>query len=138
MTATKTCNKCNTEKPLTDFYMDWRYKGGRKHQCKSCHYVKPEITPKRQDQALRSHLKTKYNISMEDFEELFHRQEGRCAICGSDGSNHKKYNRLVVDHNHTTGKVRGLLCFSCNVGLGSFQDNSDILEKANQYLCVSV
>lgn len=62
-------------------------------------------------------------------------QDGKCAICGKGPggmSNTKK--RLVVDHNHKTGKIRGLLCGSCNIGLGHFKDNVEILKSAIKYL----
>lgn len=54
-------------------------------------------------------------------------QKGACAIC-------KQTKKLVVDHNHTTKQIRGLLCSTCNLGLGMFQDNMDLLESAIRYL----
>lgn len=65
--------------------------------------------------------------ALEKFEELQRRQENKCAIC-------KRIKRLAVDHCHDTGKVRGLLCNSCNRGLGLFQDRADVLEIAKIYI----
>jgi len=62
------------------------------------------------------------------YKDLFTKQDGGCAICGA------KEVALVMDHNHTTGAVRGLLCRQHNVGLGMFQDNPDTLAKAIEYL----
>lgn len=61
---------------------------------------------------------------------LFDKQNGICAICGSPPSD----KRLAVDHCHTTGKIRGLLCSSCNCALGLFKDNTELLDRAAGYL----
>ena len=63
-----------------------------------------------------SGLKTKYNITIEQYDEMLDAQGGGCAICGVKPTN----KRLAVDHCHTTGKVRGILCTGCNTGLGGF------------------
>lgn len=74
----------------------------------------------------------KYGVSADQFEELVVLQDGKCAVCGGKPNGGKK--RLCVDHNHTTGKLRGLLCDCCNRGLGLLKDNPNILEKAIAYL----
>ena len=63
-------------------------------------------------------------------------QEGKCAICGRTGEEPAmRYGgRLVLDHNHTTNEIRGLLCGSCNIGLGHFKDSPELLQKAKEYL----
>ena len=75
-------------------------------------------------------LKKTYGISQKDYEEMEWRQERCCAICGAL----KEKNALVVDHDHKTGKVRGLLCYACNSGIGTLQDSPDTLRKAIEYL----
>ena len=72
-------------------------------------------------------LRQKYGLSLEEYDTMMHKQNGACAICGSNG-------RLHVDHNHDTGKVRGLLCMDCNTGIGKLQDSADLLKKAAEYL----
>lgn len=68
-----------------------------------------------------------YGITEEDFNDMWDAQGGRCAICGSsDPAN--------IDHCHTTGDVRGLLCHKCNFGIGQFNDNPDLLRAAIDYL----
>lgn len=74
----------------------------------------------------------KYGITSDEYNELFESQQGRCAICGGHQTEFKK--RLHVDHDHDTGQVRGLLCGTCNTGLGMFRDNIDLLDKAIKYL----
>lgn len=82
------------------------------------------------------HLKRKYGITIEDFKAMLCSQEGVCAICKEFETvkENGRVRALHVDHCHDTGKVRGLLCDSCNRGLGKFKDNPDLLDKAAQYL----
>jgi len=81
---------------------------------------------------LRSRLKYKYGISLEEYEHMLAAQCGRCAICGKHESN--LYVRLSVDHNHKTGKVRGLLCRRCNSMLGFCDESVHLLQTAIAYL----
>ena len=80
--------------------------------------------------------KTRYGITLEDYEKLLNRQKHRCVICGlTDVKAKIRYNkRLEVDHDHKSKKVRGLLCDGCNNGLGRFEDNPKLLRKAIKYL----
>lgn len=71
-------------------------------------------------------------ISVEDVEAALDRQGGVCAICG--GGPTGNHGRLVIDHNHATGRVRALLCGLCNQGLGHFRDRPDLLQRAAAYL----
>lgn len=75
-------------------------------------------------------LKRKYKITLEQYQELFEKQNGVCAICKGI----EEGRMLSVDHNHSTGKVRGLLCGSCNRALGLFQDSPVLLETAKEYV----
>jgi hypothetical protein len=92
-------------------------------------YLKTHPVPK--EKSWRYHLKSNYKISPEDFDLMFSWQNGLCAICGCSASNGR---RLHVDHNHTTGGVRGLLCTNCNLGLGLFKDSEGLLLSAISYL----
>ena len=84
------------------------------------------------------HLKDKYGISLEQYQQMYNQQHGGCLICKTPmlfqnlGGDHGK--TANVDHCHKTGKVRGLLCNSCNRGLGFFQDSSALLRHAAEYL----
>jgi len=62
------------------------------------------------------------------YAELFERQHGLCGIC------HNRMDRPLLDHNHETMEVRGLLCSRCNIGLGQFKDDTSLLESALEYL----
>lgn len=71
-----------------------------------------------------------YGITEAEYQELLIAQSKRCAICRKK----PKEKRLHVDHNHETGKVRGLLCFNCNGGLGQFKDDPKLIRRAYKYL----
>ena len=86
-----------------------------------------------------SHLMRNYNLTLAEYDAMAESQGGGCAICGEVESRYSttkdgSTRRLAVDHDHTTGKVRGLLCGDCNVGLGAFEDDGPRLIKAVQYL----
>lgn len=73
----------------------------------------------------------KYGLSLEQYEEMLKRQRGVCAVCGHVCATGKI---LSVDHDHDTGRVRGLLCNSCNLGIGQLGDSLDRLRAATAYL----
>lgn len=79
------------------------------------------------------HLKKKYGLSKEEYEEKLAAQGGGCEICGTKEAGGQG-NRFHVDHDHETGVIRGLLCNICNVGLGSFKDRVENLNRAMMYL----
>lgn len=85
-----------------------------------------------------SALKNKYGITYQEYEFLEKQQGFKCKICGlPETSKNTKYGKimsLAVDHCHKTNKVRGLLCGSCNTGLGKFKEDQELLEKASNYL----
>lgn len=72
-----------------------------------------------------SHLRKKYGISLEDYDAMHDEQRGVCAICGNEESQNR---HLSVDHDHETGRVRGLLCGSCNTKLGWFERNRQTID----------
>ena len=78
--------------------------------------------------ATNQHLMFNYGMTLEMRNDMIKQQGGRCALCG------KSTERLRVDHNHKTKVIRQLLCHNCNVGLGHFQEDISLLEKAIEYL----
>ena len=83
------------------------------------------------DSVKDTYLQTNYGITLKDYNFLLEKQNEKCKICNNECPTGKS---LAVDHNHETGKVRGLLCKNCNIGLGMFFDNLDFLESAVLYL----
>lgn len=148
----KKCSKCGQVKPLDDFHLNKAMRDGHQGQCKECRcefYRQPagEETKRRrrekyaadkklQEQARESHLRRKFRLSEEKYGQLHERQGGLCAICGRPET--EKYRgevkNLAVDHNHSTGQIRSLLCRKCNHGIGNFMEDEAILVKAIQYL----
>lgn len=132
--ADKVCTKCLLPKDPSEFSANNRSKDGKHVWCKSCvaSYNRGRKTTAKDKLRIKtthrkSKLKINYQLSVEEYEAMYLVQEGRCAIC-------KREHTLVVDHNHETGKVRGLLCPGCNHGLGRFRDNIDVLQSAIEYL----
>lgn len=76
-------------------------------------------------------LKKKYKLSLEEYQRMFDLQEGLCFLCKQKGEDNRL---LCIDHNHNNGKIRSLLCGSCNRGLGLFKDNPNLLERAAEYI----
>lgn len=80
------------------------------------------------------HYTRRYGISLKEYENLLEKQNGVCAICKAPNTDRRRYPYLHVDHCHSTGKVRGLLCPVCNKALGLFRDNTKILQRAINYI----
>ena len=76
------------------------------------------------------YLLLKYGITLEQYSVMLAEQEGKCALC----LNFPKKNKLAVDHNHLTGRNRGLLCVRCNVILGQVEQNPELFHRMFQYL----
>lgn len=74
----------------------------------------------------------RFKITQEEWQAIFERQQGRCAICGT--SQDDLGYTLEIDYDHNTGKVRGLLCKKCNLGIGMFGENVENINKAIRYL----
>lgn len=148
----KTCNRCQVPKELTDFSKDSSTVDGRRNRCRTCmsevwktgyqkdpdkdrervkkwQLANPE---KRKLIQKNCDLKTLYGLSLEDYRKRLAAQDGKCEICKSPFGVGKLGPQ--VDHCHTSGKIRGLLCTGCNTGLGSFKDNTFSLATAIIYL----
>ncbi len=80
----------------------------------------------------KARLKKVYGITPDEYDAMLLKQNGCCAICKTPASKYKR--KLHVDHNHTTGENRGLLCVRCNSGIGHFKENPTLLDAAKDYL----
>jgi hypothetical protein len=160
----KRCYRCNEIKTFDDFHLSKGRKDGRSTMCKACRFatakslsderrgINSELGKayylKHREQVLartkkyqKDNMQTKltrdrlrkYGLTATQYTELITLQKGRCAICGTydSGSKHKSWH---VDHDHATGKVRGLLCKFCNSMLGYSKDNPSILLAGVGYL----
>jgi len=129
---TRVCKKCGKEKPLEKFPRQARNKNLRVYACRTCRSSPALRNPETwyRKKARAKWRKLGINITWDEYEALEKAQGGRCAICGEIPENQ----RLSVDHCHESGKIRGLLCQPCNLGLGSFKDDKELLGKAKAYL----
>ena len=154
---TKLCSKCSQEKAVEDFNKDISRKDGLCSTCKQCISIRiktkrvvdtewrnkvnsssrnyRKMFPQKIKVSSRNAaLKHKYGISQEMYLYLLKLQDNKCAICLTSVPKTYGNTFFAVDHDHETGKVRGLLCLECNSGIGKLKDNADILRSAIKYL----
>ena len=129
----KTCIYCKVEQALVCFNKQPGNKDGLNNSCKKCRLAYRSAQKKANPRKFKNyHLKHYYNITIEQYDELYLVQGGNCAICKLHSGNFER--QLHVDHCHKTGQVRGLLCISCNRGIGFLQDSRTNLQAADAYL----
>jgi len=151
MSKSKICRRCGDDLPISAFDTYPKYnKRYAKSMCTVCDREKkrewraenPEKVKKQNkksnskrttEQHRKSDLRKKYGMTLEDFETMIAKQGHLCAICSTDLSELNTKN-VHIDHCHTNGHVRGILCRKCNVGLGFFMDNKENLRSAIEYL----
>jgi Autographiviridae endonuclease VII len=142
LNPTKKCRGCGNILPMEEF--SWNAHGNgrsyRSSRCKPCKKKATQEWAKKvgKKRARKTGLNRKYGITPADFDAMVLAQGGACAICGDiempiDPRTGEPYD-LAIDHCHTSGKVRALLCPSCNNGLGCFRDDPKRLHAAIQYL----
>jgi hypothetical protein len=132
LTETKVCRKCGDPKPLVCFdFVNQKKSLTLRGTCRDC--ISKQGRSRHRNLAghyIDYKREMKYGITPLQFEEMNQQQNGLCAICKGPPSR----KNLDVDHDHTTGHVRGLLCSACNLAIGKFKDNPDLLEAAATYL----
>ena len=141
MLKTKQCSKCKEVKPLGEFPKDKNRLDGCYPYCRPCRNKQSRIlyhkrggnrdrpyTPASKKWHREYHIKSKYGLTPKQHKQMYLAQNGCCDLCGKP----VEYSKVHTDHDHITGKVRGLLCVSCNLGM-SFVDNKDFMEKAVKY-----
>lgn len=127
----KLCTACQQYKSLEDFNRNKDGKFGRHSICRKCISERAKYRYANGDSyAVR--LKKLYNLSVDEYEQMYEEASGCCQVCGIAEEELSK--RLAVDHCHTTGKVRGLLCSRCNTALGQLQDNLETISALYSYL----
>lgn len=130
----KECRNCGQIKSFAEYHANKETRDGCSSYCKGCATERSKVwKSKNKDRAKNTDLQAKYGISFIEHAAIFIEQKGCCAICGIKEKDATR-KILFVDHDHKTGKVRGLLCHHCNSGLGYFMDNPENLSKAEVYL----
>ncbi len=134
MTRTKVCSGCHKARPIKQFRFHRKKTGVRHVRCNRCHADRQTMKRRKNPESVRvRNLLQSSGLTMKTYGLLFELQKGLCAICRlPERSRWKKY--LSVDHDHETDQFRGLLCSSCNSGMGFFRDDIRTLESAVLYL----
>ncbi|WP_399495315.1 endonuclease VII domain-containing protein [Streptomyces sp. P9(2023)] len=113
----KCCRRCGEIKPHSEWDRNKTASDGLSTRCKACRAIEGRA----------GHLKRSYGITEAERDEMIKEQVGVCCICLAAPAEH-------VDHCHETGRVRGVLCFSCNAALGQFKDRPDAMRRAAAYV----
>lgn len=118
------CQLCEKILPTSSFNKNQRYKNGYYRHCKKCHY---------EHYGRDSHYRRTYGITKKEYDLQAAKQNYKCLVCESYETE-GQFGRLVVDHCHKNGGIRGLICQGCNMALGNVKDNPDTLRKLANYL----
>jgi Recombination endonuclease VII len=131
----KKCLKCHKELPYTAFTLCRKYRYHGRNRLVESSYYASYCKPCASENTRVRKLARKYGLTVAKFKGMLAAQENKCYLCSIEmQEGGKYYNRVCIDHNHKTGKVRALLCFKCNVGLAMFNENPEVLIKASQYI----
>lgn len=143
---TKVCSNCHKEKLVSEFHKRSDRLIGTTANCKDCRNARGKLYRSNPEYKEYHRLKQKewkannfekelakrifkfYRLTLEQYKELLKEQNNCCAICKVP------FGKPYIDHSHTTSKVRGLLCYNCNTGLGQFKDDAIIVASALKYL----
>jgi len=122
------CFACKQVKESADFHVSKESRAGRTYRCKDC-----TASLSASADGVRSRkaafVKLRYGISLEEYESHLLAVEGTCPCCGKSGRK-----KMVMDHCHVTGEIRGVICSACNSGIGLLGDDIEGLRKAVAYL----
>jgi hypothetical protein len=134
-----TCNRCYESKPKTSFFKESKISRGYRYTCKDCeqhrfiaYRNKPGIKEQMANTRRKWNRKKKYNFPPDLYDLRLSEQGNTCAICKTNTPGGR--GQFHADHDHKTNQPRGVLCHNCNVALGNFQDNTEILRAAIEYL----
>lgn len=128
----KTCTSCKQEKPLDSYSTNKMGKDKKQPMCKACLLDRQR---KRRSGRNTAQLKYQYGLTLEQYNGLLTSQDNKCFICKSDFDfNSMGAKHPCIDHNHTTGQVRSILCRNCNTALGHAKESISILEAMIYYI----
>lgn len=139
-TGSKQCTRCRETKPFSSFHKCKKNKDGHQVWCNACRkghnreerkqYFR-DFYHNNPEKYLQQMYRRRYGITLEQYEAMAAAQGGVCYLCGKSCVTGR---RLAVDHDHSTGAVRKLLCVSCNKGIGDFREDQDLMRRAIAYL----
>lgn len=124
----RNCFRCKEFKSLEEFSSHKGKLHNKNYTCKKCRSsAKPAEMLKYYGSSRNGNLYFKYKITTGDYDRMYDEQNGLCILCNRSRA-------LVVDHCHSTSKVRGLLCHGCNLGIGQFEYDLSLFDKAKEYV----
>ncbi len=123
----KWCPECGEIKAIEQFARNAASPSGYGSYCRPCHNTIGKENREANGGSRNYHLRRRYGITAEHADRMLAEQGGVCAICREAPAGH-------VDHDHATGRIRGLLCFNCNGALGQFRDRKELMLRAIAYL----
>ena len=134
------CKTCGITKPHDQFHKNKKYKDNIRPHCKTCRRDYENVSyhkhkhkrPYSYEKDKDTKLRRTYGISYQEYLYMLETQNGCCAICGTNDPSPRK--AFSVDHCHTTGKVRSLLCGNCNTGIGLLQEDEEVMKRAIEYI----
>lgn len=130
------CTICKESKEIIYFTKNKSRKNGIENYCKNCKSkmsLKYQNSIKGKNTIREAHLKRKYNLTLNEYNNMLNLQNNKCKICLNNNLD-KRAKHLVVDHNHDNGNIRGLLCTKCNAMIGLANDEINLLFSAIDYL----
>jgi hypothetical protein len=134
----KRCRICKEVQSIHTFRRDNTKKGGYQNLCRTCAYTEMQKYRYTNPNTKGTHIAHRYAITAKDYCAMFEAQNNVCAICGrpetSVDAKSGRTRKLAVDHDHATGKVRGLLCHGCNLALGLLDDDLDRIMNVFHYI----
>ena len=140
MKKSRKCKDCKKVKPYSEFPYNKSYKDNIRPYCIPCRRIRENMSyhknkhkhPYDYEKDKDTKLKRAYGISYQKYLEMLDAQDGKCAICGTTDTGKRK--AFAVDHCHTCGEVRGLLCSNCNTAIGSLREDLEIMQRAMDYV----
>lgn len=126
---TKVCTKCHVDQPIENYHKSGQR--GRLAYCKTCRAKQRKTWSNGRvgrEAARRAHLQARYKLSLDEVSAVLIAQDSKCLIC------QELLEKYHIDHCHDTGRIRGILCGKCNMGLGLFKDSPELLSRAVKYL----
>jgi len=142
MAKTKVCKTCQEALPLEEFHAHPLARDGKQPSCKGCHNKMSmaryqAMTPEQKAKRVATIKARKYGMTLEEMQEYVNGHDDNCDVCGQPDLTHRKAtwtNNLTFDHDHVSGRMRGMLCSTCNVALGQTGDDPERLRKLADYL----
>lgn len=142
MEDTKTCKVCHEAKALDAFHLHPSTRDGRQPDCKQCHNDLSlaryhGLSPEAKSRRIAMIKARKYGMTLAEMQTYVADHDENCDVCGKPDTTHRRATwtrQLTFDHDHISGRLRGMLCSPCNLAIGQAGDDADLLRKLADYI----